>query len=86
MDASAVVAVKKSWSDGQNETFQRLLNKLIARDKFSTVEAKQFQALLENARESRNLQKIMEKLKECDNIVIDSTTADDTDDANYDGQ
>lgn len=60
----------QAFSDVQKQTFQRLLDKLIARNKFSQHEVENFQALLENARDSRNLQKIMEKFKECGQIEM----------------
>lgn len=54
----------KSFSDVQKKTFQKLIDKLIARNKFSAAEAKDFQVLLENARDARNVQKIMDKIKD----------------------
>lgn len=63
----------KSFSDVQKQTFQKLLDKLIARNKFTAAEAKNFQALLENARDPRNVQTIMEKIKDYgSNILIES--------------
>lgn len=54
----------KTLNDGQKQNFQRLLDKLIARNKFTVNEAENFRSLLENVRDSKNLQFIMEKLKD----------------------
>lgn len=68
----------KSFSDVQKQTFQKLLDKLIARNKFTPAEAKNFQALLENARDARNVQTIMEKIKDYgSNILIESGASPD---------
>lgn len=67
-----------SFSDVQKQTFQKLLDKLIARNKFTPAEAKNFQALLENARDTRNLQTIMEKFKDYgSSILIESGASPD---------
>lgn len=68
----------KSFSEVQKQTFQRLLDKLIARNKFTSAEAKSFQVLLENARDARNVQTIMEKFKDYgSNILLDSDASPD---------
>lgn len=68
----------KSLSEVQKQTFQRLLDKLIARNKFTPAEAKSFQVLLENARDARNVQTIMEKFKDYgSNILLDSDASPD---------
>lgn len=61
----------KPLSDVQKQTFQCLVDKLIARKKFTAQEAEDFQKLVENARNSRNLQKIMETFKDSGNIEVD---------------
>lgn len=62
----------KSFTDVQKETFQKLLDKLIARNKFTPAEAKNFQDLLD-ARDARNVKTIMEKIKDYgSNILIDA--------------
>lgn len=68
----------KSFSEVQKQTFQKFLDKLIARNKFSPAEAKNFQALLENARDTRNVQTIMEKFKDYgSNILIETGSSPD---------
>ncbi|XP_055687378.1 retinal homeobox protein Rx isoform X2 [Lutzomyia longipalpis] len=61
----------KPLSDVQKQTFQCLVDKLIARKKFTTKETEDFQKLVENARNSRNLQKIMETFKDSGNIEVE---------------
>ena len=61
----------KSLSDVQKQIFQSLIEKLIARNKFSQNEAENFQKLLENVRDSKNFHKIMEKLKENGHLDLD---------------
>lgn len=54
---------------------QKLLDKLIARNKFTATEAKSFRTLLENtrARDDCNFQTIMEKIKDYGaNILVEA--------------
>lgn len=75
----------KSFSEVQKQTFQKLLDKLIARNKFTPVEAKNFQALLENARDARNVQLIMEKIKDYGStVLLDTTGATPPDETRFD--
>lgn len=76
----------KSLSDVQKQTFQKLLDKLIARNKFTPAEAKNFQALLENSRDARNLQTIMEKIKDYGSSVVIETGASPDESRFDDGQ
>lgn len=62
----------KSLSDVQKQIFQRLIEKLIERNKFSQNEAENFKKLLENVRDTKNFHKIMEKLKECGHLDFDN--------------
>lgn len=53
----------KTISDGQRYTLQQLLEKLLNRNKFAPNEIESFQKLVKNVRDSKNIQKIMEKFK-----------------------
>ena len=61
----------KSFTDVQKQLFQRLIEKLIARNKYSQSEIENIQKLLENVRDTKNFHKIMEKLKECGQFEFD---------------
>ena len=61
----------KSFTDVQKQLLQRLIEKLIARNKYSQSEIENIQKLLENVRDTKNFQKIMEKLKECGQFEFD---------------
>lgn len=66
----------KSLNDVQKQLFQRLIEKLIARNKCPPNEIENMQKLLENVRDTKNFQKIMEKLKECGQIELDNIEDD----------
>ncbi|XP_055609397.1 retinal homeobox protein Rx isoform X2 [Uranotaenia lowii] len=61
----------KSLSDVQKQIFQNLVEKLVARNKFSPNEAEDVQKLLDDVRDAKNFHKIMEKLKECGQLDLD---------------
>lgn len=62
----------KSLNDVQKQLFQRLIEKLVARNKCSQNEVENIKKLLENVRDTKNFQKIMEKLKECGHFELDN--------------
>lgn len=72
----------KSFTDVQKQLFQRLIEKLIARNKYSQSEIENIQKLLENVRDTKNFHKIMEKLKECGQFEFDGIE-DNFNEGNY---
>lgn len=53
----------KSLPEGQKQTLQQLLEKLLSRNKFAPSEIESFGKLMKNVRDAKNFQKIMEKYK-----------------------
>jgi hypothetical protein len=62
----------KSLNDVQKQLFQRVIQKLIARNQCTPSEIENMQKLLDNVRDTKNFHMIMEKLKECGQIELDS--------------
>lgn len=62
----------KSINDVQKQLFQRLIQKLIARNQCTPSEIENMQKVLENVRDTKNFQMIMEKLKDCGQIELDN--------------
>lgn len=62
----------KSLNDVQKQLFQRVIQKLIARNQCTPSEIENMQKLLDNVRDTKNFHIIMEKLKECGQIELDS--------------
>lgn len=62
----------KSLNDVQKQLFQRVIQKLIARNQCTPSEIENMQKLLENVRDTKNFHVIMEKLKECGQIELDN--------------
>ncbi|CRL03503.1 CLUMA_CG016482, isoform A [Clunio marinus] len=61
----------KALNDVQKQLFQRVVEKLIARNQCTPSEIENMQKLLENVRDTKNFQMIMEKLKDCGQIELD---------------
>lgn len=59
-------------NDVQKQLFQRVIQKLIARNQCTPSEIENMQKLLDNVRDTKNFHMIMEKLKECGQIELDS--------------
>lgn len=53
----------QSLPEGQKQTLQQLLEKLLSRNKFAPSEIESFEKLMKNVRDAKNFQKIMEKFK-----------------------
>lgn len=62
----------KSLNDVQKQLFQRVIQKLIARNQCTPSEIENMQKLLDNVRDTKNFHMIMEKLKDCGQIELDS--------------
>lgn len=62
----------KSLNDVQKQLFQRVIQKLIARNQCTPSEIENMQKLLDNVRDTKNFHIIMEKLKDCGQIELDS--------------
>jgi hypothetical protein len=62
----------KLVNDVQKQIFQRLIEKLLLHNKFTAIEADNLKKLLENVRDTKNFDKIMEKLKECGQFELDT--------------
>lgn len=62
----------KSINDVQKQLFQRVIQKLIARNQCTPSEIENMQKLLDNVRDTKNFHIIMEKLKDCGQIELDS--------------
>jgi hypothetical protein len=62
----------KLVNDVQKQIFQRLIEKLLLHNKFTAKEAENLRKLLENVRDTKNFDKIMEKLKECGQFELDT--------------
>lgn len=61
----------RSISDVQKQFFQRLIQKLVARNLCSPSEIENMQKLMDNVRDTKNFHLIMEKLKDCGQIELD---------------
>lgn len=53
----------KSLPEGQKQTLQQLLEKLLSRNKFAPSEIESFEKLMKNVCDAKNFHKIMEKFK-----------------------
>lgn len=53
----------KFLPEGQKQTLQQLLEKLLARNIFAPSEIESFERLMKNVRDEKNFHKIMEKFK-----------------------
>lgn len=53
----------QSLPEGQKQTLQQLLEKLLSRNKFAPSEIESFEKLMKNVRDAKNFHKIMEKFK-----------------------
>jgi hypothetical protein len=62
----------KSMNDVQKQLFQRVIQKLVARNQCTPSEVENMQKLLDNVRDTKNFHMIMEKLKDCGQIELDS--------------
>lgn len=62
----------KSLNDVQKQLFQRVIQKLIARNQCTPSEIENMQKLLDNVRDTQNFHLIMEKLKDCGQIELDN--------------
>lgn len=62
----------KSMNDVQKQLFQRVIQKLVARNQCSPSEIENMQKILDNVRDTKNFHAIMEKLKDCGQIELDS--------------
>lgn len=62
----------KALNDVQKQLFQRVIQKLIARNQCTPSEIENMQKLLDNVRDTKNFHMIMEKLKDCGQIELDS--------------
>lgn len=56
----------------QKQLFQRFIQKLVAQNQYSSSEIENMQKLLDNVRDTKNFHVIMEKLKDCGQIELDS--------------
>jgi hypothetical protein len=62
----------RSLNDVQKQLFERIIQKLIARNQCTPSDISNTQTLLESIRDTKNLHMIMEKLKECGQIELDN--------------
>ncbi|XP_037034880.1 retinal homeobox protein Rx isoform X2 [Bradysia coprophila] len=69
----------KSLPEGQKQTLQQLLEKLLSRNKFAPNEIESFEKLIKNVRDANNFHKIMEKFKigSLDSDIIEDKFKDD---------
>lgn len=59
-------------NDVQKQLFQRVIQKLVAQNQCTPSEVENMQKLLDNVRDTKNFHMIMEKLKDCGQIELDS--------------
>lgn len=62
----------RSLNDVQKQLFERIIQKLIARNQCAPSDLSNTQKLLESIRDTKNFHMIMEKLKDCGQIELDS--------------
>jgi len=62
----------QSLNDVQKQLFERIIQKLIARNQCTPSDISNTQKLLDSIRDTKNLHMIMEKLKECGPIELDN--------------
>lgn len=62
----------RSLNDVQKQLFERIIQKLIARNQCTPSDISNTQKLLDSIRDTKNFHMIMEKIKECGQIELDN--------------